>query len=215
MDSLIVDAQGFLRALGANNTRDWFQAHKADYDTRLRDPARRLLDVMTPRLEDLTGYPITSKLFRPNRDVRFSKDKTPYKTHLHMMWTPDTGARQNPALFFGIDAQTVTVATGMMTFEKEVLADWRKMLDLDGAYIAGKIAPALQEGYALWPPALKRVPAPFGKDHAFGDLLRHKGLVVGGHPDLSGALHDKLVSSYEAIWPVSDMLIGVAEAPRL
>lgn len=214
-ETLVKDTQAFVRALAKNNTRDWFHAHKSDYDSKLRDPAKALLDEMAPRLATLTGYPVTSKLFRANRDVRFSKDKTPYQTHLHMMWTVQTGTRQDPALFFGIDASDVTVATGMMEFGKDVLGDWRKMADLDGGYLAGKIKGVTDKGYRLWDPALKRVPPPFDKEHPHGDLLRHKGLVVSGAPKLDGALPDDLFTAYTDIWPVSDMLIGVAETPTL
>ena len=75
--TLISDAKTFLRDLALNNTRDWFHAHKTVYDTKLRDPAKALLEEMSPRLSTLTGCPISTKLFRPHRDVRFSKDKTP------------------------------------------------------------------------------------------------------------------------------------------
>lgn len=214
-DTLIADALKFLRALSRDNSRDWFHAHKADYDVKLRDPAKALLDHMAPKLATLTGYPVTTKLFRANRDVRFSKNKTPYNTHLHMMWGVQTGTRQDPALFFGINTQEVTVATGMMAFSKDVLMDWRKMVDLDGAYIADKILIARAAGFSTWEPELKRVPPPFDKDHTHGELLRHKGLVVAAHPDLSHDLPAKLEAAFEAAWPVSDMLIGIAETPTL
>jgi len=55
-DTLIQDAQKFLRALARDNTRDWFQSHKSDYDTKLRDPAKALLEDMAPRLSTLSGY---------------------------------------------------------------------------------------------------------------------------------------------------------------
>jgi len=167
-DSLIADTQGFLHKLRDNNTRDWFLAHKPEFDAKLRDPAKALIELMSPRLADMAGYPVSAKLFRQHRDIRFSKDKTPYKTHLHMMWEVQAGARQDPALFFGIDGDGVTVATGLMEFNKDVLADWRKMADLDGAYIASKIKVATDHGYAPWEPTLKRVPPPFDKDHAYG-----------------------------------------------
>lgn len=214
-DTFIKDAQAFVTKLSANNTRDWFLAHKDEYDTKLRNPAKALLDEMTPRLEKITGYPVTPKLFRPHRDVRFSKDKTPYKTHLHMMWSVTTGTRQDPLLFFGINAADVRVATGMREFSKLVLRDWRKMADMDGDYLAGKIAAASAHGFMPWEPALKRIPAPFDKDHPHGSLLRHKGLVVGGYTDLSGNLPGALEDAYTKIWPVSDMLIGVAETPTI
>ncbi|AKS45539.1 TIGR02453 family protein [Octadecabacter temperatus] len=214
-DTLIPDAQTFVRALARDNTRDWFLAHKADYDAKLRAPALALLDALTPKLAKLSDCKVTPKLFRANRDVRFSKDKTPYKTHLHMMWTIETGTRQNPVMFFGVDPDSVTVGTGMMEFSKEVLTDWRKMVDLDGAYIAQKLKLVTDKGYAPWEPKLKRVPSPFDKDHAHGDLLRHKGLVVTGTPALTGDLVADLDAAFADLWPLSDMLIGVAETPTL
>jgi uncharacterized protein (DUF2461 family) len=67
-DTLIPDARGFLHDLAANNTRDWFHAHKADYDAKLRDPAEALLDEMAPRLGVLTGVPYFDKtISRPPR----------------------------------------------------------------------------------------------------------------------------------------------------
>lgn len=212
-DQFISQTQSFLRMLTQNNNRDWFLANKETYDQQLKGPAAALLEEMTPRLRDMTGFDIAPKLFRPHRDVRFSKDKTPYKTHLHMLWRVNADARQDPVFFFGIDTSQVTVGTGMMEFEKDVLADWRKMVDLDGGYVQGKVDAALAQGYQLWDPKLKRVPAPFAKDHAHADLLRHKGLVVMGHPTLSSALVDDLEDAYRQIWPVSDMLVGLAEAP--
>lgn len=214
-DALIPDAQKFVRALARDNTRDWFLAHKADYDTKLRAPALVLLDEMTPKLAKLSGCSVTPKLFRANRDVRFSKDKTPYKTHLHMMWTVETGTRQNPVMFFGIDPDSITVGTGMMEFSKDVLADWRKMVDLDGAYIASKLMQVTDKGYARWEPKLKRVPSPFDKAHPYGDLLRHKGMVVTGNPALTSDLVANLDAAFTDLWPLSDMLIGVAETPTL
>ena len=214
-DTLIPDAQTFVRALARDNTRDWFLAHKTDYDTKLRAPALALLDELTPKLAKLSGCSVTPKLFRANRDVRFSRDKTPYHTHLHMMWTFETGTRQDPAMFFGVDQDNVTVGTGMMEFSKPVLADWRKMVDLDGAYIAGKLKQLTDKGYAPWDPKLKRVPPPFDKDHPHGALLRQKGLVVTGSPALSGDLMADLDMAFTDLWPLSDMLIGVAETPTL
>lgn len=214
-DTLISDAQTFVRALAKDNTRDWFHAHKSDYDTKLRDPAKALLDHMAPRLTTLTSYPITTKLFRIHRDVRFSKDKTPYNTHLHMMWSITSGTRQDPVMFFGINQTDVTVGTGMIEFSKDVLMDWRRMVDLDGGYIAGKINDAAAHGYSTWDPKLKRVPSTFDKDHPYGDLLRHKGLVVTGQLGRTGDLPSQLDAAFTQLWPVADMLIGVAETPAL
>ena len=213
--TLIHDARAFLDGLAGNNNRDWFQEHKKIYEKQLRDPAKALLATLAPRIEALTGYDVKTKLFRINRDVRFSKDKTPYNTHLHMMWTVAAGVRQDPVLFFGIGRDYVTVGGGMMEFSKDVLADWRKMVDLDGARIAGLLAKAEEAGFGLsnWTPALKRVPPPFPKDHPHGALLKQKGLTLSGQlsddVEPAGAIMDAI----GMIWPVADMLVGIAEPP--
>lgn len=84
---LITDARTFLGELAQNNTRDWFAVHKARYDGTLKAPALLLLDQVAHDLGPQTTQGLGVKLFRPYRNVRFSRDKTPYHTHLHMMWT--------------------------------------------------------------------------------------------------------------------------------
>src|SRR5258705_8587780 len=74
----------FLRGLARNNKKPWFEAHRDDYETPIRVPMRALIEEMDVRFArfapELTGDPKRS-MFRINRDIRFSKDKSPYKTH--------------------------------------------------------------------------------------------------------------------------------------
>ncbi len=78
------DALGFLRSLKRHNNREWFERHRPTYETELRDPLRSLVEEMDVRLAriapELTGDPRRS-IFRIHRDVRFSADKSPYKTN--------------------------------------------------------------------------------------------------------------------------------------
>ncbi|MEO9779174.1 MAG: DUF2461 family protein [Sedimentitalea sp.] len=92
MDSfarLIPDARAFLGELAANNNRAWFTAHKNRYDSELKTPATLLVDQIAHDIGRDMGLTLTPKLFRPHRDVRFSNDKTPHHTHLHMLWSLD------------------------------------------------------------------------------------------------------------------------------
>jgi uncharacterized protein (DUF2461 family) len=109
-----------------------------------------------------------------------------------MMWRLDAGGRQDPALFFGIDPEGASVGVGVFEFGKEVLADWRKMLDLDGPRFAGAIGGAEARGWRLWEPELKRVPPPFAKDHPQADLLRQKRIVMIRPLDGDGPLITRL-----------------------
>ena len=163
---LIPEAQAFLAELAQNNTRDWFIPQRPRYDAELKAPALLLQDQIAATLGGKTGRVLTPKLFRPHRDVRFSKDKTPYTQHLHMIWTVSGKGRQATALFFGIAPGYVRVGGGVMAFEKPVLLDWRA--DLDGPFGADMQAVLeVAAGQGLRPdaPDLKRVPPPYAADH--------------------------------------------------
>lgn len=210
---LIPTARRFYSALAQSNTRDWWQENRAPYDDQLKPGALALLDEMAPVLSDLADAPVTGKLFRPHRDVRFSKDKTPYNTHLHMMWQIDGGGRQNPVFFFGIGLDYISAGAGLMGFDKPVLEDWRKFVDLDTNRIQGIIDGVTDQGFTLREPALKRVPSAYPKDHPAADLLRMKGLVASGEiaPDTKD-IPKALTAAFTALWPINALLIQISEA---
>jgi uncharacterized protein (TIGR02453 family) len=178
MAMLIADARGFLSALAQDNTKLWWDAHKATYDAQLKAPALALLDRLAPQIAAIVGHAVTPKLWRPHRDVRFSKDKSPYNTHLHMAWHLAAGGRQDPAVFFGVAPDYVTAGVGVFEFLPKVLPDWRRSLDLDAARVGGLLTQAETAGLGFGEPALKRVPAPYPQDHVLGRFLRMKGLAA-------------------------------------
>ncbi len=176
-DRFIPDAQGFLTLLRAHNTRDWFTEHKPDYDGTVRAPALLLLDMMVPRLAKITGETVSTKLFRPQRDIRFSKDKTPYKDHCHMLW--HAPADTPIGYYLGISPDYVRVGAGVMGFGKDGLDRWRAAVSgPQGTAISQVLGRLRGDGCAVSDPELVRVPPPYGKDHPAGDLLRHKSLTV-------------------------------------
>lgn len=205
-DSLVPDARLFLSDLKQNNNRDWFLAHKTDYDARLKAPALALLDTLSAFLEKQTGTTPQTKLFRPNRDIRFSKDKTPYHTHLHMLWnTPPVG------WFLGIAPDYVSIGAGVMGFDKGTLSNWRNAVDgPKGIEISSLLDTLSRKGARFSEPELKRVPPPFDKAHAHGDLLQHKSLTVWF--DLSeadvkkGGLTQQIEAAFSEMLPLGKML---------
>jgi uncharacterized protein (TIGR02453 family) len=211
--TLIGDATAFYTALAQNNKRDWWLANKATYDEKLKAPALVLLETLAPALSEIADVPVTAKLFRPHRDVRFSKDKAPYNTHLHMMWELKTQARQNPVFFFGVGLDYVSTGAGIMAFDKPVLEDWRKFADMDADRMMQIIGDVENLGYKLRDPELKRVPPAFDKDHPAGVLLRCKGVVASGQLDRGVTdLPNAILSNFKDLWPINDLLIQIAEA---
>lgn len=177
LNTLIPQARAFYTDLNANNSKAWWGENRGPYDSVLKPGAQAVLADMEPKLSKLTTVPVTSKLFRPHRDVRFSKDKTPYNAHLHMMWS-NPGAGKAPAWFFGASPDYMTFGMGVMGLEKDGLTRLRQMIDQDG----DDLTDAMQDqGLSLsdWgPEPLKRVPKPYDADHPHADLLKRKSFTV-------------------------------------
>jgi uncharacterized protein (TIGR02453 family) len=174
---MIPRAIDFFLRLKADNTKTFYEAHKAFYRDEIRKPAELLADLIAEDIARATGKPHVPKVFRIHRDVRFSKDKTPYNTHLHMMWSRG-GEAKAPAWFFGAAPDYLTFGMGVMGLEKDTLTRYRQMIDEDGDDLTDALAKAgTAAGVTLsdWgPEPLKRVPKPFDPDHPHAELLKRK-----------------------------------------
>lgn len=174
---LIPEAKLFLRELATNNNRDWFTANKTRYQAELKAPAMLLQEQLTADLAKITGGRVSAKLFRPQRDLRFSKDKTPYHCHLHMLWQI-----QGPVdlgLFLGIAPDYCTIGGGLMSFSKDQLITWRSQVDGPwGDKLSGELDILAQRGFRAKEPELKRVPSSYDKTHPHSALLRRKSLAL-------------------------------------
>jgi uncharacterized protein (TIGR02453 family) len=173
------DTIGFLKDLKANNTRDWFQANKKTYEAAVKKPAPAFAEVMAGEIEGLTGTPHKPKLFRINRDIRFSKDKTPYNTHIHISWMAVDGDAGTPAWMFGLSPEYCTIGCGVFEFPREALEIYRRRIASNEGDELGRLIDQLKKtGYRINEPALKRVPAGFPDDHPYVELSLHKGIVM-------------------------------------
>ncbi|GGB03416.1 TIGR02453 family protein [Allosediminivita pacifica] len=200
------DTRAFLSELATNNDRDWFQAHKARYDSDLKRPAEKLLADLAPRLARLGGSRTRGKLFRPHRDMRFSEDKRPYNTHLHLLWTHPDGR----GWFFGLSPDYATAGAGVMEFTAEVLAAYHRAVAAPGGSRLAKLLEGA--GWRLDAPALARVPAPYSAEHPREALLRRKGLVAW-QDNLDAALRNDpraaLERAFTALAPLQHWLATV------
>jgi uncharacterized protein (TIGR02453 family) len=124
--------------------------------------------------------PHNYRIFRIHRDVRFSKDKTPFNAHLHISFAAGGGCKDGaPVWMFGLDPGGVTLGAGIFAFPPSQLERWRALCGAPGgARLASTLAALAQDGIRLSDPELKRVPAPYNADHPRGTDLRRKGLTA-------------------------------------
>jgi len=164
------EALAFYAGLEADNSKAYWADHKAVYERAVRGPLAALLD----ELADEFG---TAKLFRPHRDVRFSADKSPYKTQQGAVVAGPGGVG---AWYVRIDATGLMAGGGFLGLEKEQLARFRAAVDADrtGAPLAAAVERLRAAGFVAGGEALVRVPRGFDAEHARGDLLRHKGMTL-------------------------------------
>ncbi len=203
--------QAFCRELAQNNTKDWFEPRKAKWKADVEAPAKLLGEIMAEEISRMTGAPHTAKLFRIHRDVRFSKDKSPYKTHLALLWASADADDLAPSFYFGIEPDSTTFGCGTPGFDKEALIRYRAMVDAWGAPLSDIIEASGARIIRIGPPPLKRVPKPYDADHPQGGLLKRKSLALGvdlpaGWRDTGDGLVAALTDCTERLLPFRSFL---------
>lgn len=196
----------FLDDLSAHNEREWFNANKSRYEADIKRPATLLLDEIEARLKRELKQDTRPKLYRIHRDVRFSKDKTPYNTHVHMQWS----IGDVPVSYlFGASRAYCQMGVGAMMFPKDALTRWRENI-AEGHPVAANVRKLKAEGWVSDEPALKRVPSPYAQNHPDADLLRRKGLVMWKHLDSQEQDHlpDALMSGFQTADAFRDTLVS-------
>ena len=157
----------FYAELEHNNNREWWLEHKDSYNTLVREPVTALLAELEPRFGP-------GKIFRPNRDVRFSPDKSPYKTAQGAF----ASAQEGVGYYLQISADGLLVGGGYHSHTPAQLARFRNSVDASGTgeslrHIVDGVAAA---GFAVEGEKLKTVPRGYDRDHPRGELLKHKSL---------------------------------------
>jgi uncharacterized protein (TIGR02453 family) len=162
------DFQRFFIGLQLDNSKKYFEANRRTYEDSVKGPMVALLESLEPDFG-------TGKVFRANRDIRFSKDKSPYKTNI----AADVGMGSKGG-YLSLDARGFTVATGRYTMSPEEIARFRKKVaaDASGTQLAGIVTKLKKSGYDIGGEELKRVPPPWPQEHPRAELLRHKSLYV-------------------------------------
>jgi uncharacterized protein (TIGR02453 family) len=159
--------------LEADNSKSYFTAHRDTYDRSVRGG----LEAMLEDLADEFGGHV--KMFRQHRDIRFSPDKSPYKTRTYgvIHERPDSRA----ALYVALSAEGLFAGTGYYMLSSEQLTRFRDAIvdDRSGPELEKAVAAAHAAGVETFGEALKTAPRGYPRDHPRVHLLRHKSLIGG------------------------------------
>jgi uncharacterized protein (TIGR02453 family) len=208
----------FLSELAKNNERPWFEAHRSEYQIakdRFEDLVNEIIDEFRP-LEDLGGISAKDCVMRIFRDVRFSKDKSPYRTSMAASIT--AGGRKSERMGYYLHLEphnNSMVASGLYNPTPEQITRFREVISHDPEPFKEIIGdPAFKQVFGdLRGEKLKTAPRGFDPDHPEIELLRLKQ-VLAIHPlndaaVLGNELVSQIVQSFAALKPFVDYLNGV------
>jgi len=173
----------FYEGLEADNTKTYWTRNKESYEAHVRGPLLALLEEIAPEFG-------TAKVFRPYRDVRFSNDKTPYKTHQGAVIHPEGRAA---ACYVQISADGLRVAGGCWRLESDQVARYRRAVadEVQGPRLQTEVERLSGAGWTIEGDRLVRVPAGFDADAPRLDLLKHKSLHASRSWEPADWLHSR------------------------
>jgi uncharacterized protein (TIGR02453 family) len=210
------EAIQFLVDLTENNDRAWFSARKGEYERLLKRPLETLCLALDERFR-ARSIPLradTRSPFRIYRDVRFSKDKSPYKTNVAASF-PYTDGQASAGGYFHFSPGEMYMGGGMWHPDPGRLAAWRAFVDR-GVGLEVLDDPAFVETFGeLHGDSLTRVPQGYPKDHPRADLLKLKDMTFGRRLSdddvLSPDLPDVLADDFAKAVPVFRMLGSLSD----
>jgi uncharacterized protein (TIGR02453 family) len=214
------DALRFLRDLARNNDKTWFEAHRDVYEREVRDPMRQLVEALDARLRsiapEIVGDPRRS-MFRIHRDVRFSRDKSPYKTNAGAwLYHRDAGRKVGTdgegggaGFYFHVDPTTCFVAGGMWMPARPALQRIRQAIAAQPTALA-RLTKAQgfrrRFGGLSEEAKLRRVPRDFPCDHPAGEWLKLQSFTARAPIEprvvTSPRLVDRLCRDFEPLVPL-------------
>lgn len=207
-----LDAVAFYEDLGSSNSREWWTQNTTRYAASVREPMSHLADVLADDFGE-------ARVFRPHRDVRFSKDKTPYKEHqgVFVAVFPSMG------WYVQVSAEGLRTAGGFYRSESDQVARYRAAVDDDlvGERLADLVDTLLDNGFDIGGELLRTRPRGIPADHARLELLRHRNLTASRDHAVGDWLEtDEVVArvreDWEALRPLLDWCrqhVGPSEKP--
>ena len=218
------EALKFLKGLGRNNDRDWFNERKDVYERELKEPLLAVIAAVTAEMEGFAPEfvrPPAKCMMRIYRDIRFSKNKAPYKTNVAAWWAKQGMEKTSGGGFYlQVSATGVLVAAGVYAPEKEQLLQIRRMLvERHAEYAAALAARPLK---TLLTPfdgmPMTRVPKGFAADDPAAELIKQRQWGVSAELGVELAMDAKLVPEIVRRFKAANPLVTLlnsALAPRV
>ena len=196
------EALSFFRGLEADNSKSYWTAQRAVYDGSVLAPMRALAEEVAEEFGPM-------HIFRPYRDVRFSKDKSPYKTAIAAGGELEGGA----VIYLHLGAEGLFAASGYYQMRSDQLERYRRAVadDRTGPALESVVAELRRARWEVGGEALKVAPRGYPRDHPRVLLLRHKGMTMGKTFPPAKWLHtrkalDRVVGVWQAGAPMNDWL---------
>jgi uncharacterized protein (TIGR02453 family) len=211
-----LQALKFLRALKRNNRRDWFLAHKDEYDACVRQPMlaviAQLADDFRAFAPELVASPTTS-MYRIYRDIRFSENKAPYKTHVAASFpTRGLAKHEGAGLYFHVSPDEVWVGGGMYAPQTPQLSAVREHIAANHRRLRAIVeSPGFRRAVGrLEGERLLRVPRGFPREHPAADFLKFRQFLAGRElpPSLATkpAFYPSLLKIFRSVAPLARFL---------
>ncbi|PWV84802.1 TIGR02453 family protein [Prauserella marina] len=211
-------AVDFYDGLVVDNSKTYWDANVDTYRRDVRAPMEALLAELEPEFGKDFG---SAKVFRPYRDVRFAKDKTPYKTHCGGVIEQGRGGG---AYYVEVGPDGVRVGGGCFHLASDQLARFRDAVasDVHGPALDRLVASLRRKGWEIKGDRLKTKPRGFAEDHPRLDLLRHRSLYAVRAWEPDDVLHeracfDRVRAAWRQVRPFNEWArdhVGASELPR-
>jgi len=214
----------FLKELDGNNNRDWFAENKQRYEDDVRTPALSYIESMTAPMAKISPCFVVSakkvggSLMRVHKDIRFSKDKTPYKTNIGIQFRHARGKDVHaPGFYLHIEPGEVFIAAGIWRPESSTLKNVRTLIDEypdEWLKLSKKIG--AKAGFELSGTSLKRPPKGFDKDHPLLTDLKRKDFMAVKTLKISDVYSEDFTKNSAALFKsVSPLVRFICEADDL
>ncbi len=215
------DTLRFLEELAANNDRDWFARNKERYEAQVKRPALRLIQDVAPLLKKASPHfqATPRSLFRIYRDVRFARDKSPFKTHIGIQFRHDRGRDVHaPGYYVHVEPAQAFVAAGLWHPEGAVLRRVReRIVEAPATWRKASHARAFTRAFELEGDRLQRAPRGFDPAHPLVEDLKWKDFIATAgltRADVtSPALPETLGRLIAAATPLMEFLCAAVGVP--